>query len=96
MEYIKITKENIDKEYICCPMSEKQGTRKKEWLKKRFDDGLVFYRSVEREKCFIEYLPSENAWVPIEADNYIFIDCLWITGKLKGYGYSNDLLNVIE
>lgn len=93
MEYIKITKENIDKEYICCPMSEKQGARKKEWLKKRFDDGLVFYRSVEREKCFIEYLPSENAWVPIETDNYIFIDCLWITGKLKGYGYSNDLLN---
>ncbi len=54
---------------------------------------LYFIEALNAKKCFIEYLPSENAWVPIEADNYIFIDCLWITGKLKGYGYSNDLLN---
>ena len=48
MKYIHITKENIDKEHICCAMSGKQALAKKEWLKKRFDEGLVFYRrSVE-------------------------------------------------
>ena len=60
MNYIRITKENIDKEHICCAMSGKQSVAKKEWLRQRFDDGLVFYRSEERGKCFIEYIPAEN------------------------------------
>ena len=42
MEYIRITKENIDKEHICCAMSGKQSLAKKEWLKQRFEEGLVF------------------------------------------------------
>mgnify|MGYP000217142700 CR=1 FL=1 len=76
MEYIRITKENIDKEHICCAMSGKQSLAKKEWLKQRFAEGLVFYRSVERGKCFIEYIPAENAWVPITADGWLYINCL--------------------
>lgn len=91
MNYIRITKENIDKEHICCAMSGKQGEAKKAWLKERFDEGLVFYRSEERGKCFIEYIPAENAWVPIDAPKYMFINCLWIAGSMKGHGYSNDL-----
>lgn len=93
MNYIRVTKENVDKEHICCAMSGKQSLAKKEWLKKRFDEGLVFYRSEERGKCFIEYIPAENAWVPIEADEYIYIDCLWVAGSMKGHGYANDLLS---
>lgn len=93
MEYIRITKENIDAEHICCAMSNKQSNVKKEWLKERFEEGLVFYRSTERGKCFIEYIPAENAWVPINADGYIYINCLWVSGAMKGQGYSNDLLD---
>lgn len=93
MEYIRITKDNIDKEHICCAMSGKQSLAKKQWMKERFDEGLVFYRSAERGKCFIEYIPAENAWVPIEAKGYLFINCLWIAGSLKGKGYSNDLMD---
>lgn len=93
MNYVQITKDNIDKEHICCAMSGNQSFAKKEWLKQRFDDGLVFYRSAERGKCFIEYIPAENAWVPIEANGYLCINCLWVSGSMKGHGYSNDLLN---
>lgn len=93
MNYIRITKDNIDKEHICCAMSNKQSNVKKEWLKERFEEGLVFYRSEERGKCFIEYIPAENAWVPIIADGYIYINCLWVSGSMKGHGYSNDLLD---
>ena len=92
MNYIRITKENIDREHICCAMSGKQSLAKKEWLKQRFDEGLVFYRSEERGKCFIEYIPAENAWIPIDADDYLYINCLWIAGSMKGHGYANDLL----
>ena len=48
MDYIHITRENIDKEHICCAMSGKQSLAKKEWMKQRFEEGLVFYRSQER------------------------------------------------
>ena len=44
MNYIRITKENIDKEHICCVMPGKQSVAKKEWLRQRFGAGLVFYR----------------------------------------------------
>ena len=47
MDYIRVTKENIDREHICCAMSGKQSLAKKEWLKQRFEEGLVFYRSAE-------------------------------------------------
>ncbi len=92
MDYIRVTKENIDKEHICCAMSGKQSLAKKEWLKQRFAEGLVFYRSAERGKCFIEYIPAENAWVPIEAAGWLYINCLWVSGSLKGHGYSSELL----
>lgn len=97
MEYIRVTSENIEKEHICCAISnnnDKQVASKKSWLKERFDDGLVFLKSVERGKCFIEYIPAENAWIPIIADEYMYIDCLWVSGSFKGHGYSSDLLNI--
>ena len=96
MEYIEVTKENLEKEHICCAISNNddvQVSSKKTWMKDAFEDGLVFLKSVDRGKCFIEYIPAESAWVPIEADGYMYIDCLWVSGSFKGHGYSNDLLN---
>lgn len=96
MEYIRVTKENLEKEHICCAISNNKDVQvlsKKEWLRERFDEGLVFLKSVERGKCFIEYIPAENAWVPIDAAGYMYIDCLWVSGSLKGKGYSTDLLD---
>ena len=95
MDYIRVTKENIENEHICCAISNNKDVQvasKKAWLTERFDDGLVFLKSVERGKCFIEYIPAEKAWAPIVADGYTYIDCLWVSGSFKGHGYSNDLL----
>lgn len=96
MEYIRVTKDNLDTEHICCAISNNkdiQVASKKAWLSERFDDGLVFLKSVERGKCFIEYIPAENAWNPIAAKGYMYINCLWVSGSFKGHGYSNDLLS---
>ena len=84
MEYIQVTRENIEKEHICCAISNNkdvQVSSKKEWMNKCFDDGLTFIKSVERGKCFIEYIPAENAWVPIIAPGYMYID----TGTTWGW-----------
>lgn len=86
MEYIRVTKENLEKEHICCAISNNkdiQVSSKKAWLADRFDEGLVFLKSVERGKCFIEYIPAECAWNPIEAPGYMYINCLWVSDLSK-------------
>ena len=47
MEYIRVTKENLEKEHICCAISNNkdvQVSSKKAWLADRFDEGLVFLK----------------------------------------------------
>lgn len=95
MEFIKLSVDNLEQEHICCAISnnkDDQVQAKKAWLKDRLAEGLVFLKGNVRGKCFIEYLPSEVAWMPIIAPGYMVIDCLWVAGKYKGEGYSNRLL----
>lgn len=94
---ISITKENIDREHICCAIgsdaqNKARAQTKKQWLKERFDDGLVFKRLDERGKVFIEYMPVETVWKPLEGNNYLIINCLWVSGKFKGQGFAKKLL----
>ncbi len=96
MEFVKLTHDNIEQEHICCAISNTKDIQvisKKNWLKERLDEGLVFLKGDVRGKCFIEYIPAEYAWTPIEAEGYMYIDCLWVSGQFKGHGYSNLLLN---
>lgn len=96
MEFINITVNNLEKEHICCAISDKKHQCgvgvKKEWLKDRISEGHVFRKSVERGKVFIEYSPLETAWTPVLGDNYIYIYCLWVSGKFKKKGYGKELL----
>ena len=53
MEYIRVTKDNIENEHICCAISNNRDVQvasKKAWLLDRFGEGLVFLKSVERGK----------------------------------------------
>lgn len=95
MNIICINKDNIEKEHICCAISKESDicvSSKKKWLKNQFEEGLVFKRLDARGKVFIEYIPAENAWCPIEAEDYMFINCFWVSGQYKGQGYANELL----
>ena len=96
MELIKLTKENIQKEHICCAISHNEDCQvvsKKNWLSAQLPNGLVFLKGDVRGKCFIEYIPAEYAWAPIDAPEYMYIDCLWVSGQFKGKGYSNLLMD---
>ena len=95
MELVKLTHDNIEQEHICCAIANNKDVQvmsKKNWLKERLDEGLVFLKCDVRGKCFIEYIPAEYAWAPIEAKDYMYVDCLWVSGQFKGHGYSNLLL----
>ena len=96
MNIINVDMSNIDREHICCAISDKKGetcvSSKKAWMKEQYKEGLVFKKLDARGKVFIEYIPAENAWCPIEADGYMFINCFWVSGQFKGQGYANKLL----
>lgn len=93
---ITVTAENIDREHICCAISDKKGetcvSSKKAWMSARFADGLMFQKLDVRGKVFIEYIPAEQAWCPIDAPGYMHINCFWVSGQYKGKGYANRLL----
>lgn len=98
MGFIKVDETNIDREHICCAITDKKGetcvSSKKAWMKGRFAEGLVFQKLDERGKVFIEYIPAEKAWCPIEAEGYFYIDCFWVSGQFKGKGYADQLLEL--
>lgn len=96
MNIVTLTKENLEHEHICCAIASNkdcQVATKKAWLSKRLADGLVFKKAAVRGKVFIEYMPAEKAWCPINAEGYMFINCLWVSGQYKGQGLSSQLLN---
>lgn len=96
MDIINLTTSNIDAEHICCAISDKKCQQgylyKKDWLKERLEQGYVFKKYDVRHKVFIEYCPSEIAWLPVTAPNYMVINCLWVAGKYAGHGYGKRLL----
>lgn len=96
MDIIDVNLSNIDTEHICCCISDKKGetcvSGKKSWLKERFEEGLIFKKLDVRGKVFIEYIPAENAWCPIEAEGYMYINCFWVSGQFKGQGFGGRLL----
>lgn len=95
MEFVTVTKENLEREHICCAIAggrDCQVLSKKAWLAQRLEEGLVFRKGDVRGKCFIEYIPAERAWAPVEAEGYMYINCLWVSGQLAGHGYASQLL----
>jgi len=99
MEFISINYDNIENEHICCAIGNDKRNKlaaqsKKEWLKGRFDEGLVFKRLNERGKFFIEYMPIENVWKPLIGENYYVINCLWVSGQYKEKGIAKELFNL--
>lgn len=95
-EIIAINEKNLDKEHICCAISDRKNdpcvAAKKDWMRQRFADGLVFRRLDARGKVFMETIPAGKAWCPIRADGYLFINCFWVSGQFKGQGWGNKLL----
>lgn len=94
--FINITVDNLDKEHLCCAISDKKHQAgvlaKKQWLKERIVEGHVFPKLDAKGKVFIEYAPLETAWVPVYGNNYLYIYCIWVAGSFKGKGYAKSLI----
>lgn len=93
---VTVKPENLESEHICCAMSDKKSAagvaNKKAMMSLLFDRGYRFKKIDVRGKVFIEYMPAEIALRPVIAPGYWFIQCLWVSGKYKGQGFSRMLL----
>ena len=96
VEIVEVNETNVDKSDICCARSKLCGEQnKKEWLKRRFSEGLKLklLRIDDMSWGVIEYLPSEFGWRPINAPGFMLINCLRIIGKYRKMGFGSLLLN---
>ena len=95
---IDATADNICRFGFCGYKNVKQEgyMRKTDWLKKRFAEGMrfkVLQSQDDGSVGFIEYMPGELAWRPIEAPGYLVIHCMMISRRqYKGKGYGSLLL----
>ncbi|MCK4465252.1 MAG: GNAT family N-acetyltransferase [Bacteroidales bacterium] len=95
-QLIEVNEGNVTETGFYCYMSKKntEGYRRKlNWLKARFAEGLKIKMLKLPERGFIEYIPGEYAWRPVDAKGYMFIHCLWVVGRSKGKGLAAVLLN---
>jgi N-acetylglutamate synthase-like GNAT family acetyltransferase len=90
--------ENISK-YAICGYSDIKNSgyeKKVEWIKKELKNGLKYKFLVNNEDKAvggIEYTPGEFAYKPVNAKDFMFINCISIIKKdYKQKGYGNLLL----
>ena len=94
---IELQASRLAAEDIVCVRGEKnlEGIAgKKAWLKERMAEGLKLkvLKVNGRSWGMIEYLPAENAWRPVDAAGFTFIECLWVIGRYKSHGFGQKLL----
>lgn len=92
-EVLEITSENVFREGLFCIKNPKNpGFKlKMNWLEHRRKEGLKLkILKVDGVAAgFIEYVPGNVAWRPVNANGYMFIHCLWVYPKKflkQGYG----------
>ncbi len=98
MKIIEVNERNVTETGFFCMMSKRKSEgykRKAKWLQTRFAEGMKIKTLdlSEGGRGFIEYIPGEYAWRPVEAKGYMFIHCLWVVGKSKDKRYGTLLLN---
>ncbi len=95
MKLLKLTDKNIKDEHICCAISDKKCREgyqmKKDWLKSEFKNRYTFQKMDVRGKVFIEYIPIESSWLPLKGNNFMVINCFWVSGQFKGQGNGKKL-----
>lgn len=102
IKIIDVTAKNVSEFGIYCIKDKNSpGYKSKvEWFKLKINSGLKIKIATDEQNKqlgFIEYIPSEQAWRPIKADNYLFIQCIGLFVKdAKQKGIGSELLKLCE
>ncbi len=99
---IDVTPDNVcDEGLYCLKNPAAPGfQRKVAWFRKRHREGLrlkILHDRPGSPAGFIEYVPAEHAWRPVDAPNYLFIHCVFVTSKKHaGKGFGSLLVQACE
>lgn len=83
---LSVTADNISEAGVFCIRNKKAAgyKAKVDWFKDKLNEGLTIKIAIDqdgKQLGFIEYLPSEKAWRPVKADNFLFIQCIGVFVK---------------
>ncbi len=85
---VEVTAENLaEHPHAICFINPKHESyhKKISWLEEQFKLGLkiklLYLQDVKRPVGFIEYIPGKFCWRAVSAEGYMFIHCLWTSGK---------------
>lgn len=102
MKIIDVTPDNVLQKTLFCVKDVKNpGFAKKQlWFNERYKEGLrlkMLKDDNDKLIAFIEYIPAEYAWRPVEAGNFMFIHCMFVyANKDKGKGNASLLIKACE
>jgi hypothetical protein len=86
IDIIDVSTETVAEAGVYCVKDKKSPgfKAKAEWFKDKINKGLKMKIAVDKQGKqlgFIEYIPSEIAWRPVKAKNYLFVQCIGVFNK---------------
>lgn len=100
IEIIDLTPENISDYGVCGYKDVKKHLelrRKIDWFKEYYPKGLRIKAILSKKGGYqgmLEYIPGKYAHRPVDAEEYMFIHCIFVGFKneFKGKGYASSLI----
>ena len=102
MTITNVTPENAEEEtFFCIKNTKNPGfIAKQNWFNKWYAEGLrikILKNNEGKQAAFIEYIPADFAWRPVNAPGYMFIQCMFTySNNDKGKGYGSLLIKDCE
>lgn len=102
LKIIEVTPDNVQEETLFCVKDLKNPgfESKRKWFEKRYEEGLkmkILKDDSDKMIGFIEYVPASHAWRPIDAENFMFIHCMYVYSKKdRNQGYGTLLISEAE
>lgn len=99
---IEVTPQNVHEETLFCIRNIKKPEfhAKRQWFEKRYSLGLrinILKDEFGKMIGFIEYTPASQAWRPVNADNFMFIHCMYVYSKSdRNHGFGSQLIGASE
>lgn len=102
IKLLDVTSDNVAETGVFCIKNKKApGYKAKlDWFTSKINNGLrikIALNDLNKQIGFIEYLPSELAWRPIAASNYLFIHCIVVFDKAaRNKNIGSELIKACE
>lgn len=101
MTLIKLNAHTIGQGTLPCvdmknPNSPELFTYNRDWLLDRFKEGMVIIKMDTPKEAFIEYIPAEQAWKPIYAPGFTFINHVFVEEDNPKQWLKSELLQTAE